>query len=165
MHTHTYVLTSGQTARLTATCMHAYMQTDACLHLACTSLHLACTSLHLACTSLHTLYFTASCMYFTASHPAVHCAHTRAPYAFPVFCTTALFQCTHCTSLHAPWFVLHTVFHCTHCTSLHAPWFVLHALYRSSPNAKNPRDLDIRIEYDFKGKMGEYCRTQQYKMR
>eukprot|EP00898_Chlorokybus_atmophyticus_P001905 jgi/Chlat1/2715/Chrsp180S02865 len=33
------------------------------------------------------------------------------------------------------------------------------------PNAKNPRDLDIAISYNFKGKRSSYKRTQQYRMR
>lgn len=33
------------------------------------------------------------------------------------------------------------------------------------PNAKNPRDLDIAIEYNFEGKRGEAAAKQQYRMR
>jgi type I protein arginine methyltransferase len=33
------------------------------------------------------------------------------------------------------------------------------------PNAKNPRDLDITIEYSFEGKHGEAHRVQHYRMR
>lgn len=34
-----------------------------------------------------------------------------------------------------------------------------------SPNARNPRDLDISIDYHFEGKHGCYHRTQEYRMR
>jgi protein arginine N-methyltransferase 1 len=33
------------------------------------------------------------------------------------------------------------------------------------PNGKNPRDLDITIEYHFKGAHGEVDRVQHYRMR
>ena len=33
------------------------------------------------------------------------------------------------------------------------------------PNAKNPRDLDISLRYDFAGSHGEAHREQQYRMR
>lgn len=33
------------------------------------------------------------------------------------------------------------------------------------PNAKNPRDLDITLQYDFEGRHGEAHRTQEYRMR
>jgi protein arginine N-methyltransferase 1 len=33
------------------------------------------------------------------------------------------------------------------------------------PNAKNPRDLDISISYEFDGKNGKASNTQSYRMR
>jgi len=33
------------------------------------------------------------------------------------------------------------------------------------PNSKNPRDLDISLQYSFEGKHCEAHRTQQYRMR
>lgn len=33
------------------------------------------------------------------------------------------------------------------------------------PNAKNPRDLDISIQYDFVGQNGEAHNEQKYRMR
>ena len=33
------------------------------------------------------------------------------------------------------------------------------------PNAKNPRDLDISISYDFAGQNGEAHNVQKYRMR
>ena len=33
------------------------------------------------------------------------------------------------------------------------------------PNAKNPRDLDIAIQYDFAGQNGEAHNEQKYRMR
>jgi protein arginine N-methyltransferase 1 len=33
------------------------------------------------------------------------------------------------------------------------------------PNEKNPRDLDIAIEYNFEGQHCEAHRTQQFRMR
>ena len=33
------------------------------------------------------------------------------------------------------------------------------------PNAKNPRDLDITLEYEFAGKNSRFTRTQAFRMR
>jgi protein arginine N-methyltransferase 1 len=47
---------------------------------------------------------------------------------------------------------------CRRCTCPHPP-------HPPRPNAKNPRDLDISITYQFSGKHGEVHRTQAYRMR
>ena len=41
----------------------------------------------------------------------------------------------------------------------------LSGVFRCRPNAKNPRDLDIELEYHFEGQHCEAHRTQQYRMR
>ncbi len=46
-----------------------------------------------------------------------------------------------------------------------ARWVQVHGVLKCKPNAKNPRDLDIEIQYTFEGKHGQCNRTQQYRMR
>lgn len=41
----------------------------------------------------------------------------------------------------------------------------LKGVLRCRPNDKNPRDLDIEIDYDFAGRNGEAHRTQPYRLR
>eukprot|EP00899_Mesostigma_viride_P023083 jgi/Mesvir1/395/Mv11286-RA.1 len=41
----------------------------------------------------------------------------------------------------------------------------IHGTIKCSPNATNPRDLDITIEYNFKGKRCNVSRVQHYRMR
>ncbi|DBA74875.1 hypothetical protein WJX79_006053 [Trebouxia sp. C0005] len=42
---------------------------------------------------------------------------------------------------------------------------VIQGILKCSPNKKNPRDLDISMTYEFKGKHMTASRTQQYRMR
>lgn len=42
---------------------------------------------------------------------------------------------------------------------------VIEGVLKCVPNQKNPRDLDLSIAYDFKGKHMTAQRTQQYRMR
>lgn len=42
---------------------------------------------------------------------------------------------------------------------------VVEGVLKCSPNKKNPRDLDIIMTYNFRGKNMQASRTQQYRMR
>lgn len=42
---------------------------------------------------------------------------------------------------------------------------VVEGVLKCSPNKKNPRDLDIKMTYNFRGKNMQASRTQQYRMR
>ncbi len=49
---------------------------------------------------------------------------------------------------------------------LTAQLLLLHAGQLScAPNTKNPRDLDISLAYNFKGKKGSWSGKQDYRMR